>query len=31
MLLGLVELADMQHDVDLAVGGYAAIACSRAN
>jgi hypothetical protein len=29
MLLGLVELSEMQHDIDLAVGGYAAIACSR--
>jgi hypothetical protein len=29
MLLGLVAVADMQHEVDLLVGGYAAIACSR--
>ena len=29
MVLGLVELSDMQHDVDLLVGGYTAIACSR--
>ena len=29
MLLGLVDLSDMQHDIDLAVGGYAAVACSR--
>ena len=28
-LLGLCDLADMQHDVDMLVGGYAAIACSR--
>src|SRR5262245_35098727 len=31
MLLGLVVEADMQHDIDMAVGGYAAIACGRAN
>jgi hypothetical protein len=29
-LLGLVVESEMQHDVDLAVGGYAAVACSRA-
>lgn len=29
MLLGLVGLSDMQHDIDRAVGGYAAVACSR--
>jgi hypothetical protein len=29
MLYGLVDVADGQHDVDLAVGGYAAVACSR--
>jgi hypothetical protein len=29
MLLGLVDVADMQHDVDLALGGYAAVACGR--
>jgi hypothetical protein len=29
VLLGLVDVADMQHDVDMLVGGYAAIACSR--
>jgi hypothetical protein len=29
MLLGLCEVADMQHDVDLAVGGPAMITCSR--
>ena len=29
MLLGLVELSDIQHEVDMLVGGYAAIACSR--
>jgi hypothetical protein len=29
LLLGLVELSEMQHDIDLAVGGYATIACSR--
>ena len=31
LLLGLVDLSEMQHDVDLLVGGYAAIACGRAN
>jgi hypothetical protein len=29
LLYGLVEVADMQHDIDLLVGGYAAVACSR--
>jgi hypothetical protein len=29
MLLGLVDVADAQHDVDMLVGGYAAIACRR--
>ena len=29
MLLGLVDVADMQHDVDMLVGGYAAVACGR--
>ena len=29
MLLGLVDVADMQHEVDMLVGGYAAIACGR--
>jgi len=29
LLLGLVEVSDMQHEVDLLVGGAAAIACSR--
>jgi hypothetical protein len=29
MLLGLCDVADFQHDIDLAVGGYAAVACSR--
>jgi hypothetical protein len=29
LLLGLVDVSEMQHDIDLAVGGYAAIACSR--
>jgi hypothetical protein len=29
MLYGLADVADMQHDVDMAVGGYAAVACSR--
>ena len=27
-LLGRCDLADMQHDIDLAVGGPAAVACS---
>jgi hypothetical protein len=29
LLLGLVELSEMQHDVDLLVGGFAAVACGR--
>jgi hypothetical protein len=29
LLLGLVDVADSQYDVDMLVGGYAAIACSR--
>ena len=29
VLLGLADVADMQHDIDLAIGGYAAVACSR--
>jgi hypothetical protein len=29
MLLGLCDVADMQHDIDLAVGGAAAVVCSR--
>jgi hypothetical protein len=29
LLLGLVDVADAQYDVDMLVGGYAAIACSR--
>jgi hypothetical protein len=29
MLYGLADVVDMQHDIDLAVGGYAAVACSR--
>ena len=29
-LLGLCDIADFQHDVDLALGGAAAVACSRA-
>jgi hypothetical protein len=29
MLYGLVFEADAQHDVDMLVGGYAAVACSR--
>jgi hypothetical protein len=29
MLLGLVELSEMQHEVDLLVGGSAAVACGR--
>ena len=29
MLYGLADVADMQHDVDLAIGGYAAVACGR--
>jgi hypothetical protein len=30
MLLGLVELSEMQADIDLAVGGAASVALSRA-
>jgi hypothetical protein len=29
LLYGLADVSDMQHDIDLAVGGYAAVACSR--
>jgi hypothetical protein len=29
MLYGLLDVADAQHDVDMLVGGYAAVACSR--
>ena len=29
-LLGLCDVADMQHEVDMLVGGYAQVACSRA-
>ena len=29
MLYGLADVADMQHDIDMAVGGYAVVACSR--
>ena len=29
VLLGLVEMADTQHEVDMLVGGYAAVACGR--
>jgi hypothetical protein len=29
MLYGLCDEADMQHDIDLAVGGFAAVACRR--
>lgn len=29
VLLGLVEMADAQHDIDLLVGGYAAVTCGR--
>jgi hypothetical protein len=29
LLFGLCDLADTQHDVDMLVGGYAAVACSR--
>jgi hypothetical protein len=29
MLYGLVDVADAQHDIDMLVGGYAAVACSR--
>src|SRR5262245_36208616 len=28
-LLGLVDVADAQHEVDMLVGGYAAVACTR--
>jgi hypothetical protein len=28
-LLGEITMSEMQHDIDLAVGGYAAVACSR--
>jgi hypothetical protein len=31
LLLGLVDVADGQREVDLLVGGAAAIACGRAN
>ena len=31
MLYGLVDVADGQHEVDMLVGGPAAIACGRAN
>jgi hypothetical protein len=29
LLFGVCDLADTQHDVDMLVGGYAAVACSR--
>ena len=29
LLLGLVDVADSQHDVDMLVGGPAAVACGR--
>jgi hypothetical protein len=29
LLLGLVDLSEMQHDVDMLVGGFAAVACGR--
>jgi hypothetical protein len=29
MLYGLADVADMQHDIDMAVGGYASVACLR--
>lgn len=29
MLYGEMALADMQHDIDMLVGGHAAVACSR--
>ena len=29
VLLGLVDVSDMQHEVDLLVGGAAAVACGR--
>lgn len=31
MLYGLCDVADGQYEVDMLVGGYAAIACGRAN
>jgi hypothetical protein len=31
LLYGLVAVADAQHDVDMLVGGYAAVACGRQN
>jgi hypothetical protein len=31
MLYGLVDVADAQHDIDMLVGGPAAVACGRAN
>jgi hypothetical protein len=29
MLLGIIDLSEMQHDLDLLAGGYAGVACSR--
>jgi hypothetical protein len=29
LLLGLTEMADAQHDIDMLVGGYATRACTR--
>ena len=29
LLYGLADVADMQHDVDMAVGSYHAVACGR--
>jgi hypothetical protein len=29
VLLGICDVADMQHDIDLALGGHAAVACGR--
>jgi hypothetical protein len=29
MLFGLADVADMQHDIDMALGGFAAVACGR--
>jgi hypothetical protein len=29
VLLGRCDVADMQHEVDMLVGGYAAVACGR--
>jgi len=29
LLLGLVDLSEMQHEVDMLVGGFAAVACGR--